>query len=147
MSSESTDRPDADAWAKASAEDIAAENARRRTQAGQGPGSAAEEFRRLADAVADRIAELRNPAVTMAAEGLISQVRSVGERVRERNPDVFDHLAAAGSELLAAYRAAVTGQERRWTAGDDRASGAGGAAGGSGFAPGPGSSSERIDLD
>ncbi|MDX6311212.1 MAG: hypothetical protein QOF44_676, partial [Streptomyces sp.] len=35
MTSES---PESDAWAKASAEDIAAENARRREQAGQGPG-------------------------------------------------------------------------------------------------------------
>ncbi|MEU1026945.1 DUF5304 family protein, partial [Streptomyces sp. NPDC005904] len=33
-------------------------------------------------------------------------------------PDVFDHLAAAGSELLAAYRSAARGQEGRWTRGE-----------------------------
>lgn len=116
MSSESTERIDTDAWAKASAEDIAAENARRREQAGQGPGSAAEELRRLAEAVADRIALLRSPAVAIAAETVISQVKQVVDPIRERNPDVFEHLAGAGSELLAAYRAAVAGQETRWTA-------------------------------
>ncbi|WP_127357722.1 DUF5304 family protein [Actinacidiphila soli] len=130
MTSES---PESDAWAKASAEDIAAENARRREQAGQGPGSASEELRRLAEAVADRIAVLRSPAATMAAEAVVTQVKQVIEPIKERNPDVFDHLAQAGSELLAAYRAAVSGHERRWTAGPDSAAGS--------------SSSEHIDLD
>jgi hypothetical protein len=115
MSSESTERIDTDAWATASAEDIAAENARRREQAGQGLGSATEELRRLAEAVAERLAVLRSPAVTIAAETVISQVKQVVDPIRERNPDVFDHLASAGSELLAAYRAAVAGQESRWT--------------------------------
>jgi Family of unknown function (DUF5304) len=149
MSSESpdqdrTERPDADAWATASAEDIAAENNRRRAQSGYGPGSAAEELRRLADAVADRIADLGNPTVTMAAQGLASQVKAVVEPIRDRNPDVFDHLAAAGSELLAAYRSAVARQERRWTAeakGADEGRGEGGGQGG-----GP-DGGERIDLD
>ncbi|MDX2852798.1 MULTISPECIES: DUF5304 family protein [Streptomycetaceae] len=132
--SESTDRagrPDADsdAWAKASAEDIAAENARRRQQSGQTPGSAGEELRRLAEAVTDRLSMLRTPAAEMAAQGLISQVKQAVEPIVERNPEVFDHLAAAGAELLAAYRAAVSGQERRWTSGGDTPP------------------SERIDLD
>jgi hypothetical protein len=131
-SADRTERPEADAWAKASAEDITAENARRRAQSAYGAGSAADELRRLADAVADRITELRNPAVTMAAQGLVSQVKAVVEPIRDRNPDVFDHLAAAGSELLAAYRAAVARQERRWT-GDSPGDGPGGG--------------ERIDLD
>ncbi len=43
------------------------------------------------------------------------------EPVIERNPDVFDHLAAAGNELLAAYRSAVQAQERRWTGREDNA--------------------------
>jgi hypothetical protein len=119
--SEATDRPDADAWAKASAEDIAAEHARRRAEAGQGAGSAGDELRRLAEAVGeavnDRLATLRNPAVQMAAQGVISQVRSVVEPIKDRNPDLFDHLTAAGAELLAAYRSAVAGAESRWTSG------------------------------
>jgi len=130
--SEATDRPDADAWAKASAEDIAGEKSRRRAQSGQGPGSAAEELRRLAEAVADRVGVLRDsPAAQLAAQGVISQVKAVVEPIRARNPEAFEHLAAAGSELLAAYRSAVAGQEYRWTTG-----------GGSGSA-----STERIDLD
>jgi Family of unknown function (DUF5304) len=124
--SEATDRPDADAWAKASAEDIAA---------GQGAGSAGEELRRLAEAVGeavnDRLATLRNPAVQLAAQGVISQVRSVVEPIKDRNPDLFDHLTAAGAELLAAYRSAVAGAESRWTSGS-----------------GPSrSTAEHIDLD
>jgi uncharacterized protein DUF5304 len=119
--SEATDRPDADAWAKASAEDTASEHARRRAQAGQAPGGAADELRRLAEAVGeavqDRLATLRNPAVQMAAQSVVSQVRSVVEPIVDRNPDVFDHLSAAGAELLAAYRSAVTRAEARWTAG------------------------------
>ncbi|MFJ1752527.1 DUF5304 family protein [Kitasatospora sp. NPDC088134] len=39
----------------------------------------------------------------------------VGGRLRESNPEVYGHLAAAGGELLAAYRAAVAGHERRWS--------------------------------
>lgn len=55
--SEATDRPvDDDAWAKACAEDLEAEKARRRAQHGPPPGSAAEELRKLVDAVADKVA-------------------------------------------------------------------------------------------
>ena len=50
--------------------------------------------------VADRIAVLRSPAATMAAEAVVTQVKQVIEPIKERNPDVFDHLAQAGSELL-----------------------------------------------
>ncbi|WP_282205483.1 DUF5304 family protein [Kitasatospora fiedleri] len=39
-----------------------------------------------------------------------------GGRLRESNPEVYGHLAAAGGELLAAYRAAVAGHERSWSA-------------------------------
>ncbi|WP_055491881.1 DUF5304 domain-containing protein [Streptomyces sp. TP-A0356] len=114
---------DADAWAKACAEDLAAERARRRTEYGPGPGSAAEELRKLVDAVADKLSGLQTPLFGAAASGaaqqmvqqVVRQARAVVEPVIERNPDVFDHLAAAGSELLAAYRSAVEAQERRWT--------------------------------
>ncbi|WP_327366931.1 DUF5304 domain-containing protein [Streptomyces sp. NBC_01217] len=120
--SEATDRPvDDDAWAKACAEDLEAEKARRRAQYGPPPGSAAEELRKLVDAVADKISSLQTPLLGAAAQGtvqqIIKQAKSAVEPVIERNPDVFDHIAAAGSELLAAYRSAVEGQERRWTRG------------------------------
>lgn len=120
--SEATDRPvDDDAWAQACAEDLAAEKARRRAEYGPPPGSAAEELRKLMDAVAGKVASLQSPLFGMAAQGAVQQVikqaKSAVEPVIERNPDVFDHIAAAGGELLAAYRSAVEGQERRWTQG------------------------------
>ncbi|THA35726.1 hypothetical protein E6R18_02980 [Streptomyces sp. A1277] len=120
--SEATDRPaDDDAWAHACAEDLAAEKARRRAAYGPPPGSAAEELRKLVDAVADKLGSLQTPLLGLAAQGAVQQViqqaKAAVEPVIERNPDVFDHIAAAGSELLAAYRSAVQGQEGRWTQG------------------------------
>ncbi|MEU5214421.1 DUF5304 domain-containing protein [Streptomyces sp. NPDC020742] len=115
------DEPDADAWETACAEDLAAEKARRREEHGPQPGTAAEELRRLAEAVTDKLAGIQLPGALggMAAQGAVNQLfkqaRAAVEPVIERNPDIFDHLAAAGSELLAAYRSAVEGSERRWT--------------------------------
>lgn len=161
--SEATDRPvDGDAWADACAEDLEAEKARRRAQYGPQPGSAAEELRKLLDAVAGKVSSLESPLLGAAAQSAvrqaIRQAKSAVEPVIERNPDLFDHLAAAGNELMAAYRSAVEGQEARWTRGTD---GAGGASGASGSAPGAKKSaddpsdprdegsggSEHIDLD
>ncbi|MFH8343388.1 DUF5304 domain-containing protein [Streptomyces sp. NPDC018045] len=116
-----TDQFDADAWETACAEDLAAEKARRRAQYGPPPGSAAEELRRLAEAFTDKLAGLQLPGALagMAAQGAVQQLfrqaKAAVEPVVERNPEVFDHLAAAGSELLAAYRSAVESGERRWT--------------------------------
>ncbi|RNF94669.1 DUF5304 domain-containing protein [Streptomyces botrytidirepellens] len=137
---------DPDAWERACAEDLAAEKERRRAREGGGeePGTAAEELRKLADAVAEKLAGLQTPLAGTAVEGAVQQLiagaKAAVEPVIERNPDVFEHLASAGSELLAAYRAAVTGQEQRWTRSDDD----GGASGGD---EGQSSSSEHIDLD
>ncbi|MFJ6048333.1 DUF5304 domain-containing protein [Streptomyces sp. NPDC092307] len=124
--SEATDRPaDDDAWAGACAEDLAAEQARRRAQeqaeAG-GTGTAAEELFKLFEAVADKVNGLNKPLFGVAAQGavrqIVDQAKTAAKPVIERNPEVFDHLAAAGSELLAAYRSAVEGHERRWTRGE-----------------------------
>ncbi|CAL9433734.1 DUF5304 domain-containing protein [Streptomyces griseomycini] len=117
---------DADAWATACAEDLEAEKARRRARYGPPPGSAAEELKKLVDAVADKLSGLRSPlfdavagpAAQQVVRQVVQQARAAVEPVIERNPDVLDHLAAAGSELLAAYRSAVQDQERRWTARD-----------------------------
>ncbi|MER5773469.1 DUF5304 domain-containing protein [Streptomyces sp. NPDC002039] len=119
--SEATDRPiDDDAWAKACAEDLAAEKERLRAGQGQaGTGSAAEELFKLFEAVADKVSALNNPLLGATAQGavrqFVTQAKTAAKPVIERNPEVFDHLAAAGSELLAAYRSAVEGHERRWT--------------------------------
>lgn len=145
---------DADAWATACAEDLAAEKTRRRAEHGPQPGSAAEELKRLVDTVADKLSglpspllgDLAGPAAQQVVRQVVQQAKAAVEPVIDRNPDVFDHLAAAGGELLAAYRSAVQAQERRWTARtaddltreapDDRRDG------GEGTGPG-----ERIDLD
>ncbi|MFP8904563.1 DUF5304 family protein [Streptomyces atacamensis] len=121
---------DSDAWATACEEDLAAERERRRERYGAPVGSAAEELFKLAEAVTGKLAELGGPLAGPAARGAVRQFAQFADRARaavepvvERNPKVFDHLAAAGGELLAAYRAAVTDQEGRWTRG-----GAGGGA-------------------
>jgi hypothetical protein len=129
--SEATDRPaDDDAWAEACAEDLAAEQERRRsrhdgTGSGTGPGTAAEELFKLFEAVADKVSALNNPLLGATAQGavrqIVDQAKAAAKPVVERNPEVFDHLAAAGSELLAAYRSAVEGHEGRWTRGEPRA--------------------------
>ncbi|MFC9388396.1 DUF5304 domain-containing protein [Streptomyces venezuelae] len=111
---------DSDAWAKACAEDLEAEKARRRAQRGAETSSAADEFRKLFEAVAEKVSGgLGNPLLAGQAaqtvQQLVNQAKSVVEPVIERNPQVFDHLAAAGNELLAAYRSAVEAHESRWT--------------------------------
>ncbi|KAF2780631.1 MULTISPECIES: DUF5304 domain-containing protein [Streptomyces] len=120
---------DDDAWATACAEDLEAEKARRRAEYGPPPGSAAEELRRLVDTVADKLSGLQSPllgqvagpAAQQVVRQVVQQAKAAVEPVIERNPDLFDHLAAAGGELLAAYRSAVQNQERRWTTGDTAA--------------------------
>ena len=114
---------DAAAWAKACAEDLAAEKARRRAEYGQPPISAGEELRKLVDAVSEKLSSIQSPllgsvagpAAQQVVRQVVEQAKAAVEPVIERNPDVFDHLAAAGSELLAAYRSAVQAQEQRWT--------------------------------
>jgi hypothetical protein len=143
---------DPDAWERACAEDLAAERARRRArEGGHEPGSAAEELRKLAEAIADRFTGPQAPPAGTAVQGavqhLIAQAKAAVEPVIDRNPEVFDHLASAGSELLAAYRAAVQGQEQRWTRGaEDRATEADDGADKTDKG-GESSSSEHIDLD
>ncbi|MFE1556726.1 DUF5304 domain-containing protein [Streptomyces sp. NPDC058734] len=157
--SEATDHPDADdAWARACAEDLAAEKERRRSSrsgsAGTGTGTAAEELFKLFEAVADKVSSLNNPAVgavgTAAQDAVrqfVNQAKTAAKPVIERNPEVFGHLAAAGSELLAAYRSAVENHERRWTH-DEPPAPRGPADNGGKGDDGPGTGpAQRIDLD
>ncbi|MFD4634336.1 DUF5304 domain-containing protein [Streptomyces sp. NPDC058284] len=146
---------DADAWEQACAEDLAAEQARRRAQYGTPAGSAAEELLKLVDAVSEKLSGLRSPLLGAVAQGAVEQTlkqvvreaKAVVEPVIERNPDVFDHLAAAGSELLAAYRSAARGQEGRWTRGDGPDGGAKGAADSPERRDEGPAAGEHIDLD
>ncbi|MEV5308992.1 DUF5304 domain-containing protein [Streptomyces sp. NPDC052610] len=152
---------DADAWATACAEDLEAEKARHRVRQGPPPGSAAEELRKFVDAAFDKLAGLQSPllgavagpAAQQVVQQVVQQAKAAVEPVIERNPDVFDHLAAAGQELLAAYRSAVQDQEHRWTSGTTGTAGTAGTEEldetsdprrdpGEGTGPG-----QRIDLD
>ncbi|MDT0264936.1 DUF5304 family protein [Streptomyces sp. DSM 44915] len=107
---------EADPWAAACAEDLAAEEARRQDRYGSARPDPAEELRRIADELTSRLGELgsRLPQVGMLAKPLANQARAAIDPVIERNADAFGHLASAGQELLAAYRSAVLGQEGRW---------------------------------
>ncbi|MFF2656698.1 DUF5304 family protein [Kitasatospora sp. NPDC058032] len=80
-------------------------------------GPLVDEVRRFATVVGEKAQEA-------SAETLLS-LAGLADRLRDKQPEVYGHLAAAGTglaaagtELLAAYRAAVTGHERRWTAGE-----------------------------
>ncbi|MFT2018540.1 DUF5304 family protein [Streptomyces sp. 796.1] len=147
---------DPGAWEQACAEDLAAERERRRARYGPQPTSAAEELRKLAETLTDKLSSLQGPIAGAAAQTvmrqLIGQAKAAVEPVIERNPDVFDHLATAGSELLAAARAAVAGQEQRWTRDDDQAAREGATTAERGSPQDDGRDdtppgSERIDLD
>ncbi|GAA3859890.1 DUF5304 family protein [Streptomyces sedi] len=116
---------DADPWAAACAEDLAAERERRRAVHGPEPTDPAEELRRLADALTGTLGELgsRLPQLGPLAKPLAHQARAAIDPVIERNADAIGHLASAGQELLAAYKSAVLGQEARWTRGEGAAEG------------------------
>ncbi|MFI8456329.1 DUF5304 family protein [Kitasatospora sp. NPDC085464] len=90
-------------------------------------GPLVDEVRRFATALGEKAQET-------SATTLIT-LSGLADRLRTQQPEVYGHLAAAGSgiaaagaELLAAYRAAVVGHENRWTAGR-------------------GAAAEKIDLD
>jgi hypothetical protein len=116
-----SDAAEPDAWAVACEEDLAAERERHERLYGPPRVDAGEELRRLADAVARTAGALVRPlggpagetAVRGAAEQLLAQARAAVRPALERNPDVLDHLTAAGGELLAAYRSAVYGRQVR----------------------------------
>ncbi|MDT0309821.1 DUF5304 family protein [Streptomyces sp. DSM 44917] len=135
-----TEQPEPDAWAAACEEDLAAERARRQERYGAPPPDPAEEVRRLADSVAERVGRAFGPV----ARPLTDRARAALDPLIDRNAEVLHHLAGAGTELLAAYRAAALRQERQWTRGaageDDGGPDGGGRADGGGGA-------ERIDLD
>src|SRR5690606_16810023 len=97
--------PGPDSWAAACEADPAAERARRRERYGPPPLDPVTELRRLADAVTERLGKA-GAGLGLDVALLAGQARSALEPVLERNADVLRHLAGAGRELAAAYRAA-----------------------------------------
>ena len=129
------DRHDEDVWAQAVAEDAQQqreEQARRARPQGEdergadsGPkppagdlfgselGPLVEEVRKFAAAVGGKVDEAASAFGT--GDGMRG-LQQLAAPLRGKHPEVYGHLIAAGGELLAAYRAAVTASERRWTA-------------------------------
>lgn len=122
-----TPADDADPWAAACAEDLAAERERREGIYGPERPDPTEELRRLADALTEGLGALgsRLPQVGLLAKPLAQQARAAIDPVIDRNAEAINHLASAGQELLAAYRAAVLGQEARWSRPEGPGDGAG----------------------
>lgn len=137
------DRHGEDVWAEAVAEDAKqqeqqAEDARRAARAEDGADSGdsadsgadaeqskspveelfgpelaplVEEVRKFASAVGGKVNSASSVLNGDGMEGL----QQLAAPLRSKHPEVYGHLIAAGGELLAAYRAAVTAAERRWT--------------------------------
>ena len=140
------DRHNEDVWAKAVADDAKQQEQdrqQRRAQGGpaadagskpSGPGDLfgpelgplVEEVRKFASAVGGKVDEAAS--VLGGGDGMRG-LQQLAAPLRSKHPEVYGHLIAAGGELLAAYRAAVTASERRWSA------------------PPKPSGTEQIDLD
>ncbi len=91
-------------------------------------GPLVDEIRRFANAVGEKAQEAGAQQFAAAALNSLGTLAELPGTLREKHPEVYGHLSAAGGELLAAYRAAVSGHERRWSSREE--------------AP-----SEHIDLD
>jgi hypothetical protein len=148
MSTGSERTPDEDAWAEACAEDLRAERERRRT----GPDPA-EDLRRLADTVTEQVARLgASLGAGPGVAALAAQARRAVDPLIDRNADALSHLAAAGEELLAAYRSATRGAGGRGTraardGGDDGHDDGDGDDGGRGGDGDDAGGARRVDLD
>jgi hypothetical protein len=72
-----------------------------------------DEVRRFATTLGERV----SAASTAASNGdSLGALQNLAAPLRSKHPEVYGHLIAAGGELLAAYRAAVSASEKRWTA-------------------------------
>ena len=72
-----------------------------------------DEVRRFASTLGERV----GAASAAASSGdSLGALQNLAAPQRSKPPEVYGHLIAAGGELLAAYRAAVSASEKRWTA-------------------------------
>ncbi|MFC8450173.1 DUF5304 family protein [Kitasatospora sp. NPDC057223] len=82
-------------------------------------GPLVDEVRRFANAVGEKAQEVGAQEFAAAALGSLTSLAELPGTLRGKHPEVYGHLSAAGGELLAAYRAAVSGHERRWSSRDE----------------------------
>ncbi|NJP69200.1 DUF5304 family protein [Streptomyces spiramenti] len=102
---------DDDAWATACEEDLRAERARRRS-AGNG-SEPVDELRHFFDTVAQRLGQFGGGPAGWVAADAADKARAAVDPVLERHRDTIGHLARAGDEVAAAFRAAFTPQQQR----------------------------------
>ncbi|MEZ0066642.1 hypothetical protein ABIA32_002654 [Streptacidiphilus sp. MAP12-20] len=74
-------------------------------------GPLVDEVRKFASAVGEKVS-----AVSNGGSDPMEVLQNLAAPLRTKNPAVYGHLLAAGGELIAAYRAAVSASERRWSA-------------------------------
>jgi hypothetical protein len=74
-------------------------------------GPLVDEVRKFASAVGDKVS-----SVSSGSADPMEVLQNLAAPLRSKSPAVYGHLLAAGGELIAAYRAAVSASERRWSA-------------------------------
>jgi hypothetical protein len=74
-------------------------------------GPLVEEVRKFASTVGEKVSAVGNSGADP-----MEVLQNLAAPLRSKSPAVYGHLLAAGGELIAAYRAAVSASERRWSA-------------------------------
>ena len=74
-------------------------------------GPLVDEVRRFASTVSAKVTSLSS-----GQSDPMEVLQNLAAPLRSSSPAVYGHLLAAGGELIAAYRAAVSASERRWAA-------------------------------
>lgn len=74
-------------------------------------GPLVDEVRRFASTVSEKVTSLSS-----GQSDPMEVLQNLAAPLRSKSPAVYGHLLAAGGELIAAYRAAVSASERRWAA-------------------------------
>ncbi|WP_052434641.1 DUF5304 family protein [Streptacidiphilus melanogenes] len=74
-------------------------------------GPLVDEVRRFASTVSEKVTSLSS-----GQSDPMEVLQNLAAPLRSKSPAVYGHLLAAGGELIAAYRAAVSASERRWSA-------------------------------
>jgi hypothetical protein len=72
-----------------------------------------DEVRRFASSLGEKVTAVSS---SVGSGDSLGALQNLAAPLRSKHPEVYGHLIAAGGELLAAYRSAVSASERRWTA-------------------------------
>ena len=72
-----------------------------------------DEVRKFASSLGEKVTAVSS---AVGSGDSLGALQNLAAPLRSKHPEVYGHLIAAGGELLAAYRSAVSASERRWTA-------------------------------